>query len=320
LVGLHGMAAPSAIRTRAVAAVATCLFAAVLIFAQLGGSSFTWLAYLFPYPFVWDGIIHNRDNSGGGVWHYNDFVPHPELTCYVMTHHHNRTSLLDVACNAGYMLSRLQEARPKALHFGIDISARMTALARERCPACNIVQADLSSLQYQQDIGELAVSAVDLVLVSDVLYYIPYARWPPLLLNGRLVPKSFVRTAQRRFFEHLTSLSREEVVFSDHQSNAAVVDFLRLNGATQLPRRGGLWVARGTAPSDEGARGARAEGVASVSRRPPSAILDARYEECVRAERGRIHRRSNKPSGIAASRPATAETRMRFPPTQHKIP
>ena len=271
------MASSAAVRARAVAAVAAVasLFAAVLIFARLGGSSFTWLAYLFPYPFVWDGIIHNRDNSGGGgVWHYNDFVPHPELTCYVMTHHHNRTSLLDVACNMGYMLSRLQEARPKALHFGVDISARMTALARERCPACNIVQADLSSLQFQQDIGKLAVSAVDLVLVSDVLYYIPYARWPPLLLNGRLVPTAFLRTAQRRFFEHLTSLSREEVVFSDHQSNAAVVDFLRYNGATQLPQRGGLWVARGTAPSDEGARGARAE-VASVSRRPPSATLDA---------------------------------------------
>ena len=54
-------------------------------------------------------------------------------------------------------------------------------------------------------------TSFDVIIVSDVLYYIPYGGWPPALINARLVPASWLRPAQRRFFTRLQSLARAEV-------------------------------------------------------------------------------------------------------------
>ena len=203
----------------------------------------TWLAYLWPTRLTWDLYIHNRNNSDGGVWRYHTGV-HAEISCYVRSHHGNYSSLIDVASNMGFMLEELQRHRPNAVHFGTDISSRMAALTSQSCGArCHTAQFDISDLMRG---GAFPFPAADVVIVSDVLYYMPYAHWPPALLNAQLVPSWCIRAAQRRLFERLTNLARLEVIFSDHQGNPAVGHFLQSSGA-RFESMHGVWVAPGTA-------------------------------------------------------------------------
>ena len=88
----------------------------------------------------------------------------------------------------------------------------------------------------------------DVVLVSDVLYYIPFAGVPQMVASeNRNV------AASKPWFAAVANLARREVVFSAHQNNPWVRAMLRANGAHQLSP-GGAWVLDGTAPAvDESA-------------------------------------------------------------------
>ena len=161
------------------------------------------------------------------------------------------------------MLARLQEANPRAQHYGTDISPTVVAAARARCPQCAaVVPFDLAALLDEDTASQAGVrplaaglpTAVDVVIVSDVLFYMPYGHLPPAL--GRLVPSAWLRPSQRRLFDALTRLARREVIFSDHEDNPGVIDFLESNGATQVRLRGrnrasgrSVWTAAGRAPT-----------------------------------------------------------------------
>ena len=207
------------------------------------GCRCTWLAYLLPTPFIWDSLIHD-DGIDGGIWHYTGWE-HPEIVCYIQAIHSNYSSLLDTACNLGHMLARLQQARPSAQHYGVDISSKMVSATRLRCAECSVRPFDLAQLVHTENTLD-GLPTADVVVVSDVLYYMPYGGVPPWLHNAQLFPKSLVRQSQRRFFGRLQAIARKEVIFSNHQNNPAVVDFLRVNGATWLAGYG-VWIAQGTA-------------------------------------------------------------------------
>lgn len=208
-----------------------------------------WLPYLLPTEAVWDRVVHKGrdDDRNGGVWHTSAGV-HRELTCYIDAYHPDYASLLDVSCNLGWMLAHLSHRHPNASHYGTDISRRMVAATQRRCAACKTAPFDLarlaravppaappsSALDSPLAAFADAPAAVDVVIVSDVLYYMPYDGWAPALLNAQVVPSRRLRVAQRRLFDALTSMARREVVFSDHQSNPAVIDFLTSMGATPL--------------------------------------------------------------------------------------
>ena len=220
-------------------------------------SSCAWLPYVLPFwhEVAWNGFVHTWKMSGG-----NGTVGshHNEMLCYVDAFHANYTSLLDVACSSGLMLARLQRSNPHAAFFGTDISTKMVSATQRRCPSCHTAQYDLARLLHRGGDGSgplgavgNTTTAVDVVLVIDVLDYMPFAGVPPALLKAQLVPSTMLRAAQRQLFNRLTSLARREVVFSDHSGDAAVVDFLKAMGAKPRPRRDGsgalVWVARGTA-------------------------------------------------------------------------
>lgn len=229
----------------------------------------TWIAWLLPAPAAWD-LIHERSSSDGGVWKYGAVV-HPEITCFIESQIRNYTSLLDVSCNAGIMLAQLQHPNKKL--YGTDISQRILREAHERCPSCELAAFDLSRLQNEAlPDGLLGTDTFDVVVVSDVLYYLQWSWWPPVLVNWELVPAAFVRAAQRRFFARLTALARVAVVFSGHQKNAAVVSFLEAMGVQRLRQFGGVWVAPGSA-------GGSGVGPSWLEAHGP------RFESCVRASR-----------------------------------
>jgi len=207
-----------------------------------------WLIYLFkrPPPVLWD-YIHSRANGSSGIWRYGSSV-HPELLCYIESHHPEYDSLLDVASNLGIMLGRLKDARQNASHVGTDISSEMVSSTRRRCPSCSTHQFDLQRLLDDASFkpGRAGVpEAADLVLVSDVLYYMAWGGWPPVLLQRPgLVPPSSLRASQALFFRRLRSLARVEVIFSTHQYNPVVLGAFASNGV-QL--RHGVYSAAGTA-------------------------------------------------------------------------
>lgn len=253
-----------------------CCLAALVVFLSVSGESRRrflhghWLPYVIPSggpAWLWDSLHYH---SGDGMWQYSADSVGSAISSYILDAHSNYSSLLDVACNQGFLLNRMQRLRPHARHYGTDISTRMTEAARERCPRCHgTAQLDLNRLARAPSVGggpePLSGSPLpptfpkeyDVVVVADVLYFISWGGWPPVLCH--LLPQSILHSAQRRFFDALSSLASLEVVFSDHQDNACVVAFLRGIGATRRPvpashgngRRGGsshtpsVWVAPG---------------------------------------------------------------------------
>ena len=91
-------------------------------------------------------------------------------------------------------------------------------------------------------------ASYDVVLVSDLLYYIPFAGVPQMVASeNRNV------AASKPWFAAVSRLARREVVFSSHQNNPWVRAMLRAAGARQLSP-GGAWALAGTAPAvDESA-------------------------------------------------------------------
>jgi len=220
-----------------------------------------WMPYVLPRTpaSLWDHL--HRKGGNGGIWHYREDV-HAEIVRYVHDSHASYASLLDVACNLGFMLASFQRIRPRAAHYGTDVSPLMVTAARRRCPVCNATAAfDLASLALDSAVANDAGScplahglpaSFDLVIVSDVLYYMPFASLPPIF--SRVIPSVMLRASQKRLFDALTRLARQEVIFSTHQDNPMVIDFLEANGAVRklaMSRRGVplyVWTAAGRAP------------------------------------------------------------------------
>ena len=114
----------------------------------------------------------------------------------------------------------------------------MVRRARRRCPRCFVEVFDAATL----DLPDGWPVSYDVVLVSDVLYYIPFAGVPQMVASeNRNV------AASKPWFAAVANLARREVVFSAHQNNPWVRAMLRANGAHQLSP-GGAWVLDGTAP------------------------------------------------------------------------
>ena len=208
-----------------------------------------WLPYVLPANSrmrerLWDQIHKTANDSEGGVWHYKPTV-HMEVTNYVLRAHRNYSSILDVAVNQGYMLARLARVRPRARHYGSDVSGVMVAAAQKRCPKCKIMQYDLARLFDERGADVLPVA--DVVIVSDVLNFMPWAGLPAYFSHA--LPARARRASQRTFWRRLLELARDEVVFSDHQNNPLVVDFLTaMNATRRWPHpHTPVWTAKGTA-------------------------------------------------------------------------
>ena len=120
----------------------------------------------------------------------------------------------------------------------------MVRRARRRCPQCHVAVVDAAALALPDGWPD----SYDVVLVSDVLYYIPFAGVPQMVASeNRNV------AASKPWFAAVSRLARREVVFSAHQNNPWVRAMLRANGAQQLSP-GGAWALAGTAPAvDESA-------------------------------------------------------------------
>ena len=106
-----------------------------------------WLPYVLPRApgWLWD-FMHWSARHEGGMWRYGPSVQ-AEITRYVLERHAGYASALDMGCNEGFMLARLQAANPQAQHYGTDISPTVVAAARTRCPQCAaVVPFDLAAL------------------------------------------------------------------------------------------------------------------------------------------------------------------------------
>jgi hypothetical protein len=212
--------------------------------------SMVWLAYVVPNPGLWDAI-HGKSNNdiAGGIWHYDSYV-HDDIFTHIKNEHSEYKSVLDLACNMGFILERLSAKHPDASHYGTDISKLMVNRTARRCTRCTVKQFDINDLRDPEfeKIGDGFPASFDLVIVSDVLYYMKWMNYPPLVFQtwshfGWKTPPK-VRADQIRFFRRLQGLARREVIFSDHQDNSAVIDFLIAMNAT---RRGTIFTANGTA-------------------------------------------------------------------------
>lgn len=232
------------------------LFSDELLNFHRGG---VWRAYFVPSPDTWDAIHRHGQQNSGGVWKYDQQrLTRSDVFRYLARKKY--TSLLDVSCNVGFILSSLMKMHPAAKHYGTDISVTMVETAQENCPMCaGFAQFDLGRLSEEVsspqellheawgDSRKAAPKTFDVILVSDVLYYISWGGIPPVLFTCECCCGIFRRLAlpsQRRFMENLASLANDEVLFSSHQGNLAVTEMMKALGA-QL--EGALFRLPGTA-------------------------------------------------------------------------
>ena len=229
---------PRRLRRWCALGAAAVLAVAVVAKAWIRGE--VWLAYVFPTQTVWD-----RVHAGTSTKHWREHAAtQAVLVAQINQRHPGYTSLLDLGCSRGLVLAQLASQSPDAAHFGGDISPRMVRKARRRCPRCFAEVVDAAAL----DLPDSWPDSYDVVLVSDLLYYIPFAGVPQMVASENRNIE-----ASRPWFAAVSRLARREVVFSAHQNNPWVRAMLRASGARQLSP-GGAWALAGTAPAvDESA-------------------------------------------------------------------
>jgi len=200
------------------------------------------LQYVIPSASLWNST-HAGHQKDGGLWHYGENVGQA-LENFIETRHPSYESAWDVACNLGIFLERLAVKHPKRKFYGSDISAVMVNATKNRCPTCIAEVFNVNELQSPEfrPVPGHVPQPVDIVIVADVLYYMTWGGWPPLM--NYVFPTSWTRVHRQTFWRHLKSLARKEVIFSDHQGNRAVTQFLKEMGATFLPEYG-VWVTPG---------------------------------------------------------------------------
>ena len=160
-------------RLRRWCALGTAAVLAVAVVTKAWVRGEVWLAYVFPTQTVWD-----RVHAGGATRHWREHNgTQAVLVEQINQRHPAYASLLDLGCSRGLVLAQLAARQAKAAHYGGDISPRMVRRARRRCPRCLIEIIDAATLDLP---GGWPVS-YDVVLVSDLLYYIPFAGVPQVV-------------------------------------------------------------------------------------------------------------------------------------------
>ena len=227
-------------RRRLWCALGTAAVLAVAVLAKAWVRGEVWLAYVLPTQSVWDRI-----HGGEGTRHWREHAATQAVLVEQMNRRHpTYASLLDIGCSRGYILAQLAARRSQAEHYGGDISPRMVHRAQQNCPQCRVAVVDAATL----DLPDGWPVSYDVVLVSDLLYYIPYGGLPQVVSSENRNIE-----ASRPWFAAVARLARREVVFSAHQNNPRVQALLRAAGARQF-HRSGAWVLAGTAPAvDESA-------------------------------------------------------------------
>ena len=226
--------------------------------------AWVWLAYVLPLRPLWDAV-----HAGGATRHWREHAAtQAVLVAEINQRHPAYASLLDLGCSRravassrgkkGCFFAARQKAQARALrrrHQSKDGPPRATNLSP--------VSRRRSSTPRNSPCRRWPDS-LDVVLVSDVLYYIPFAGVPQMVASeNRNV------AASRPWFAAVSRLARREVVFSSHQNNPWVRAMLRAAGARQLSP-GGAWALAGTAPAvDESAT--RGVSDPTISTRAPSA-------------------------------------------------
>lgn len=201
------------------------------------------LQYVMPSASLWNST-HSGHVKDGGVWHYGSSVQQ-NLESFIERRHPSYDSAWDVACNLGIFLERLAAKHPERKYYGSDISTVMVNATIHRCPTCVAEVFDVNELQSSEfhPIPGHIPQPVDIIIVADVLYYMAWGGWPPIM--NYVLPTSWTRGHRHTFWRHLKSLARKEVVFSNHQGNKAVTQYLTEMGATYMAKDG-VWVTSGT--------------------------------------------------------------------------
>lgn len=170
-------------------------------------------------------------------------------------------------------------------YYGTDISDIMVEKTKLNCPTCVVVQFDLGLLREAswvrkkrddegnvfkfddtghlmrmdqsndveiRQISENFPPAFHFVVVSDVLIYIGWGGYLPLLLQKCSLcrQRPDVLEEQRNFIENLRSLTYNEIIVSDHQMNQLVVDMMSVfveEGIAQWIPEYNIWIIPGTA-------------------------------------------------------------------------
>ena len=250
--------------------IATGALVVLLVFTKSRQRGHVWTTHLVASPALWDWVHGNADDA----WRYNSTkLGVAAVMKYIDDAHKGYTSLLDVACNQGYHIGHLESTHPHARHYGTDISSLMAERTRSKCKTCRTAQFDIGELQNRApdrapDGGgpDAAASGTaargpvgfpasyDVVLVSDVLYYISWGTpgFPPGLLSHCPICRRMVRPAQRRWLAAVRRMARDEVVFSDHQDNPTVMEmFQSFEEISYQPGRH-VYTMSGTAPRNTG--------------------------------------------------------------------
>jgi len=203
------------------------------------------LQYIWPWPSarLWN-LTHAGHVKDGGVWHYGEDVEQ-YLENFIEMRHPSYSSAWDVACNLGIFLERLAVKHPNRQFYGSDISTVMVNATKKRCPSCVAEVFDVNEMQWPQfrPVPGHFPQPVDIVIVADVLYYMAWGGWPPLM--NYALPTSWTRMNRQTFWQNLKSLARKEVIIS-HHGNSAVTQYLEEMGATWLAEHG-VWVTPGMA-------------------------------------------------------------------------
>lgn len=104
------------------------------------------------------------------------------------------SSVLDVGCGTGRLLSFLQTSKPGVRCRGLDVSQTAVDVARGR--GCSVEVADVSAADFQLD------ESFDFIIISEVLEHLPNAEQVLLKLKGHFRKALLVSIPNVGYYPH----------------------------------------------------------------------------------------------------------------------
>ena len=173
------------------------------------------LHQMLPARIAWN-LIHKNEN----IWDYGKTLHNQKIYVHFesLTHKHNINSVLDLGCNEGYLLKRLNAKRKIGVDCGSNIVNRCRKFIYDDKIDTSVIDTDLNVL-FSNSLPNSP--RADVVICSDILYYLAPELLPPIIFWS--FDFRIFRHFKNRLFDNIEQLANTAIIFSDHQFNSGII-------------------------------------------------------------------------------------------------
>jgi SAM-dependent methyltransferase len=172
-----------------------------------------------PAKIAW-ALIHRNEN----VWDYGKINHKQNIYLHYnqLDENFNFESVLDLGCNEGYLLKRLNSSKKIGIDCGNLIVERCKKYIAEENVETTVINYNLNKL-FCSKLPDMPKA--DIVICNDVIYYLSPKFIPPILFWAFDI--KLFRHFKNRLFNNMEKLTNKAMIINDHQQNKGVIRELK---------------------------------------------------------------------------------------------